>query len=146
MTTSAAPAPPTEGTEQNDRRGNLFRRFLQAGIREPTLLPRVDKDALLFLLPDDGAPFVEREVAAAAASARRGHNVFIYHIRVADLPELHESTVRLGEEPGTRQATYDPESGAILTNRILGDDGEWRDTDEPFPIPRDDESDPLSRF
>lgn len=143
MITSAASAPPAEGTEHNDRRGNLFRRFLQAGVKEPTLLPRVDEGALLFLLPDDDVPFAEREIAAAAASARRGHNVYIHHVRVADLPELRESTVRLGEEPGTQEATYDPETREILTNRIFGADGGWHDTDEPFPIPRDDGNDPL---
>jgi hypothetical protein len=129
-----------------DERTDLFRRFLQAGIANPAMLPRVPEDAIFYLVPDDDPTIAEHAIAAATASARRGHNVYLHHVRVADLPELPERTIRLGEEPGTRRATYEPETGEMLTNQILGEDGEWHDTDEPFPIPRDDESDPLFRF
>jgi hypothetical protein len=129
-----------------DRRGDLFRRLLQAGIANPALLPHVEEDALLFLLPDDDPTFVEHEITAAIDSARRGHNVYLHHVRVADLPELPERTRAIGTEPGTRRATYDPDTGDIVSNQVLGEDGVWHATDDPFPIPRDDESDPLFRF
>jgi len=146
MTSRTSIAPSTRPSGHDDRRGKLLRRFIQAGIAHPQLLPRVEKEALLFLLPDDDAEFVERELAAAADSARRGQNVYLHHVRVADLPELPEPSAPIGTEPGTRRVTYEPETGGILTNQILGPDGEWHDTDLPPPGPRDDESDPLFRF
>ena len=138
---AASPRISKADKEQSDKRIDLFSRFLQAGIADPKLLPRVEKDALLFLLPDDDSTFVEQEIAAAAAAVRHGQNVYLHHVRVADLPEPTEPTQPIGTEPGTRRATYDPETGEILTNQVLGADGEWHDTEEPFPIPRDDESD-----
>ncbi len=59
---------------------------------------------------------------------------------------LAEPSRPIGTEPGTRRATYDPETGEIVANQVLGADGAWHDTEEPLPIPRDDESDPLFRF
>lgn len=141
-TTEIAAASASAKRAQNDRRSELFRRLLQAGIDEPTLLPLVEKDALLFLLPDDDADFAEREIAAAASSARHGRNVYLHHVRVAQLPELAEPSSPLGSDPGTRHATVDPDTGAVLTDQILGEDGAWHDTDEPFPIPLDDEDEP----
>jgi len=129
-----------------DKRTDLNLRFLHAGLADTTILEGIPRGVVLFLLPDDDPEFVAQEVLAAADSARRGADVYLRHVRVADLPELPESTVRIGEEPGTQRATYDPETGEILTNQILGEDGEWRDTDEPFPIPRDDGDDPFYRF
>lgn len=131
---------------QVDRRIDLNRRFLQAGFADTTILEDIPRGVVLFLLPDDDPEFVAREVLVAADSARRGADVYLRHVRVVDLPELPEPSQPIGTEPGTRRVTYEPETGEMLTNQILGEDGEWRDTDEPFPIPRDDEDDPSFRF
>lgn len=142
MTSGAMTASSAKRSDQGDRRIDLFRRFLQAGIADQSLLPRVDDDAVLFLLPDDDPTLLEQEIAAATESAKRGHNVYLHHVRVADLPELPEAAGRWLEQPGTQRATFDPETGTLLTNRILGADGEWRDSDLPLPTSRDNESDP----
>ena len=131
---------------QTDKRVDLNRRFLQAGIAAPVLLEGIPRGVTLFLLPDDDPAFTEHEVLAAADSARRGQDVYLRHVRVADLPDLPDLPRPIGTEPGTRRAAYDPVTGEVLTNQVLGDDGEWHDTDESLPTPRDDESDPSFRF
>jgi hypothetical protein len=148
MSTGTAVAEQTEAASQSDfdEHTDLFRRFIQAGIDDVSRLPKVPDDAVFFLVPDDDGAFAERVIAMAAATARRGRNVYLHHVRLADLPELIEPEYELGTAPGTRRATYEPETGEVLTNQVLGADGEWRDSEEPFPIPRDDESDPSFRF
>lgn len=142
MSTDVAAARVTiapEEKEQTDKRLDLFARFLQAGIANTTLLPDVPEDALLFLLPDDDSEFTEQEIAAAAHSARRGMDVYLHHVYASNLPDLADLPGPLEPQPGYRQATFDPETGAVLTNQIFGADGLWHDTDLPLPGPRDDE-------
>ena len=83
---TAATAPAADGEEQTDKRLELHRRFLLAGLDDPTRFDGIPFDVVLFLLPDDDPAFAEREVAAAADTARRGHDVYVRHVRVADLP------------------------------------------------------------
>ncbi|CAA9557157.1 MAG: hypothetical protein AVDCRST_MAG19-1327 [uncultured Thermomicrobiales bacterium] len=133
--------------EQADQRFGRFSLRLRAGTIPPTLRPRFEKDALLFLLPDD-PEFPEQEILAAAGCGRRGQNVHLHHVRVADLCDVR-SRRPIGTEPGTRRPTDESETGGVLTNQILGilgEDGTCRDTDEPLPIPCDDEDDRFFRF
>ena len=142
MSTEIASIARIDADEQTDRRLDLHARFLQAGVADPTLLVGIPKDVMLFLLPDDDPAFVEREVALAATAARRGKDVYLRHVRLADLPELSPPT---GPQPGDRRATYDPATGGVLSNQILGPDGHWHETDLPLPGPRDDD-DPWFAF
>ncbi len=148
MSTSTTPTARVEAEDQAlfDAHTELFQRYLQVSIADSTRLPSVPEEAVFFLVPDDEPAFAERVIAMATASVRHGHDVYLHHVRVVDLPELPNPERPIGTEPGTRRATYDPDTGDVLTNQVLGEDGEWHDTDEPLPTPRDDESDPRFRF
>lgn len=142
MSTGVAPTADIGTGDDTGQRLDLHARFLRAGFADPSLFRGIPQEVMLVLLPDDDPEFVERETARAARAARRGQDVYLRHLRVADLPPLREPT---GPRPGDRRARYAPD-GTTTANLVLGPGGEWRDTDEPFPSPRDDESDPLFRF
>ena len=135
MSTGTAPAPVADKT-QTDRRVDLNTRYLLAGLADPTLLEAIPRGVTFFLLPDDDPAFVEQEIAFAAHAARRGEDVYVRHVRVADLPELPATTS--GPKGGDRWVEYAPD-GSVTRNLVFGDDGEWHETDEPPPGPREDE-------
>ena len=87
MSTEVASASEAEAAGQVDKRLELVRRFILAGFVDPTRFDDIPRGVLLFLLPDDDPAFVEREIAAGTASARRGKDVYFRHIHVADLPD-----------------------------------------------------------
>jgi len=76
-----------DATDQVNKRLELVRRFTQAGFVDTSLFEGIPQDVLLFLLPDDDPAFVVGEIAAGAESAQRGLDVFLHHVRVADLPK-----------------------------------------------------------
>ena len=76
-----------DAPEMVDKRLELGRRFILAGFEDTSLFEDIPLNVTLFLLPDDDPAFVENEIAAGAASARHGHNVYFRHVRSADLPE-----------------------------------------------------------
>ena len=80
----------TAADPQTDKRLDLVRRYTKAIIAERIPQERTPTDALLFLLPDDDPAYAEREIALGAAMARKGEDVYLRHIRVADLPELED--------------------------------------------------------
>lgn len=133
MSTSTAPVAQAEDRRQAeaDERTDLFRRFLQAGIANPAMLPRVPDDAIFFLVPDDDPSFAERVIIAATGSARRGHNVYLHHIRLADLPELPSE--RTGPPVGMRRTRFNRD-GSIAEQEVCGPDGEWHQVDPPEPV------------
>lgn len=77
----------TAAANQTGQRLELHRRFLLAGFADTTVFDGIPFDVMLFLLPDDDPTFSEREIAAAATAARAGRDVYIRHVRVADLPD-----------------------------------------------------------
>ena len=137
MTTVTAPALSTDKEKvQTDQRIDLNTRFLLAGIANPSLLQDIPRGVTLFLLPDNDPDFIEREIAIAGGAARRGEDVYLRHVRVADLPELPPTT--LGPHPGDRSVSY-ASDGTITANLVFGEDGQWHETEEPPPGPREDE-------
>jgi hypothetical protein len=127
--------------DQTGPRIDLHLRWLQAVIADPDIAGNIPRDAFLFLLPDDDPAFVEGEIAAGLLALRRGHDVYFRHVRTADLPDLPPIEPFLAV--GAQRVTYD-EDGNIVTNQIFGADGQWHDTDQPPPGPRDD--DPAELF
>ena len=86
MGTGTVAAPAAGAEDQTDRRLELHRRFLLAGMEDASVFGGIPDGVTLFLLPDDDPAFAEREVAAAAAAARRGEDVYVRHVHVAGLP------------------------------------------------------------
>jgi hypothetical protein len=84
---SASVAVSKELPDQVERRVELHRRFLLAGFADPTVFTEIPWDVQLFLLPDDDRDFTAQEIAAAARAAHHGADVYLRHVRVADLPE-----------------------------------------------------------
>ena len=72
---------------QTDRRLDLVRRYTKAIIAERIPPGNTPTDALLFLIPDDDAAYAEREIELGAEIARKGQDVYLRHVRIADLPE-----------------------------------------------------------
>lgn len=70
-----------------DRRLELHRRFLLAGLRDPHTFETIPAGVALYLLPDNDGQFVAAEIAAAARAANRGADVYLRHVRVDSLPE-----------------------------------------------------------
>ncbi len=70
-----------DSPEQVSKRLDLDRRFLLAGLEDAAIFEGIPQDVRLFLLPDDDPAFVENEIAAGAALARRGHDVYFRHVR-----------------------------------------------------------------
>lgn len=132
---STETAPPPAAVDQTERRLDLHARYLRAGLADQRLLADIPRGVTFLLLPDDDPAFVEREIAVAAAAARRGKDVYLRHVRVADLPP---SRPPRGSRAGDRQVEYDP-SGTITANLVYAADGTWHATDDPPPGPRDDE-------
>ena len=132
MSAETMPAPTM--VDQTERRLDLHARFLRAGLANPALLNDIPRGVTFHLLPDDDPAFVEREIALAAA-AREGKDVYLRHVRVADLPP---SRPPRGDRPGDRRVEYGPD-GTITANLVYLADGEWHETDAPPPGPRDDE-------
>ena len=129
---ASAPRPvTTEQQEHVDKRLDLASRFLQAGIADPTRLPKVPEDAVTYLLPDDDPAFVEQELAAAADSARRGRDVHLHRVHVADLPEL--ATEPSGPPVGLRRTFFEWD-GSIASQELCGPDGEWHKVEPPEPV------------
>ena len=136
-------SPPVEATPrltpaekaQSDRRVELNIRFLEAGLIDTSLLEDIPRGVTFFLLPDDDPAFVEQEIAFAADAARRGEDVYLRHVRVADLPPVRPPR---GTRAGDRRIEYGAD-GTITANLVYGADGAWHATDEPPPGPRDDE-------
>ena len=73
--------------EQTDRRLDLLRRFMLAGLANPDRFADIPREATLFLLPDDDPVFTEAELRSAYDAARRGANVYALHIRSRELPD-----------------------------------------------------------
>lgn len=73
--------------DQVERRLELHRRFLLAGLQAPRLFEAIPDGVSLYLLPDDDPPFTAAEIAAAAGAANRGADVYLRHVRVASLPD-----------------------------------------------------------
>lgn len=84
---SAELAGPYRSMPPVERRLELQRRFLSAALTDPRIVEDVPRDVQLFLLPDDDPGFVAAEIAAAARAATRGDNVYLRHVRSADLPD-----------------------------------------------------------
>lgn len=116
---------------QVDKRVDLNRRFLMAAFADTTLLEDIPRGVMLFLLPDDDPEFVKREVAAAADSARRGQDVYLRHVRVAELPELPEKP---GGPPVGLRRTFFDRDGAIARQEVCGPDGAWHAVEPPEPV------------
>ena len=134
MSTEIA-SPPSVERDQTERRLDLHARYVEAGLSDTSLLEDIPRGVTFLLLPDDDPAFVEREIALAAAAAREGKDVYLRHVRVADLPP---SRPPRGDRPGDRRVTYGPD-GTITANLVYGADGAWHETDEPPPGPREDE-------
>lgn len=84
---SAKPAGTYHSTSPVERRIELQRRFLLAALANPRIAEDVPHDVQLFLLPDDDPAFATTEIAAAARAAAHGDNVYLRHVRLADLPD-----------------------------------------------------------
>lgn len=87
MSTQTVSTTDLDAPEQVHKRMDLTRRFMLAGFEDTTLFEDVPFNVLLVLLPDGDPEFVENEIAAGSALARRGHDVYFRHVRSADLPE-----------------------------------------------------------
>lgn len=87
MSTQTRTIVDVDASEMVDKRLELGRRFILAGFEDTSLFEDIPFDVTLFLLLDDDPVFVENEIAAGAASARHGHNVYFRHVRSAELPE-----------------------------------------------------------
>ena len=84
---SAEFAPSDVSPGQAERRAELHRRFLLAGLADPSAFANIPWDVQLFLLPDDDPDFATAEITAAARAAHRGADVYLRHVRVGDLPD-----------------------------------------------------------
>jgi hypothetical protein len=87
MSTQALSTPDVDAPEQVHKRMDLARRFMLAGFEDTRHFEDIPWDVVLFHLPDYDPAFVENEIAAGAASARRGNDVYFRHVRTADLPQ-----------------------------------------------------------
>jgi len=64
----------------------LHRRFLLAGLRDPSVFQSIPPGVMLYLLPDDDARFAAAEIAVAARAAHRGVDVYLRHVRMDSRP------------------------------------------------------------
>lgn len=128
---TAPKAPSREEQAHIDQWLDLMTRFIDAGITEPTRLPRVPDGTITLLLPDADPSFVERELTAATNMVRRGFDVYLHHVRVTDLPELPAAPA----EPtaGLRRTMF-AWDGSIASQEIRGADGEWHRVEPPEPV------------
>jgi hypothetical protein len=131
MSTEVAPTGDLGVDADTDRRLTLHARFLRAAFADTSLLRDIPNDVLLVLLPDDDDAYVEREVARAARSARRGDNVYLRHVHVADLPELPTEPTA---PPAGLRRTFFEWDGSIASQEIRGADGEWHPVEPPEPV------------
>ncbi len=75
------------GPDQAERRLELHRRFLLAGLRDPQTFDTIPLGVSLYLMPDDDARVAAAEIAAAVRAANRGVDVYLRHVRVESLPK-----------------------------------------------------------
>lgn len=126
MSTPTAPVnPATEAAIE--RNLDLVHRFLLGVLDDPSRFEGVPVGASVVLLPDDAEDTFEANLAMAIELARSGRDVYLRHVRLAELPE---PAPPLGPSVGDRRVTYD-EAGNPITHLVYGADGAWHHTDAP---------------
>ncbi|MGH2535743.1 MAG: DUF5647 family protein [Thermomicrobiales bacterium] len=69
--------------ERNITMGFAFTRQI---LDDPSLLDAIPDGATLILIPGDDPALAEANLAMAIGEVRKGRNVYIRHVRLADLP------------------------------------------------------------
>ena len=73
-------------TDLVDRNLDLAFAFGQAIIADPTLLDDIPNGVTLVLLPEDAAALTRANVEIGLHRLRAGRDVYVRHVRLADLP------------------------------------------------------------
>ncbi|MGH2561631.1 MAG: DUF5647 family protein [Thermomicrobiales bacterium] len=77
---------PLDETTHAERNINMGFAFTQQMLDDPSLLDAIRDGATLILIPDDNSVLAEANLSMAIGEVRKGRNVFIRHVRLADLP------------------------------------------------------------
>lgn len=73
--------------------------YVRAIVNDPTIGETIPRGVTLALIPDDEADLAAHNIDLAIRSIRAGKDVYVRHVRLADLPPLGEAPEGAGFGP-----------------------------------------------
>lgn len=132
QTTDIVPVSTEDATFEQERT-EVSVRFHLAAVANTALFDEIPNGCILVLLPDDDPDYVARQIATAAGAAQRGENVYLRHLRMADLPPMPDRGPNAPPAVGLRR-TFFNRDGSVRHAEVVGLDGQWHELD-PATVP-----------